>query len=1054
MKFRNLIYTLILAMGLVACNNPHSDEIVFPNSEGRITLEVSAKNPLLKVDESGLAGEVTFLSRGGEIVLDVLTNQSAWSYTKSQDSSWLTAKDSDYFLRLSTEENNTGEIRTATITITAEREGERVEFVLTVSQNFIGQAELGLSTSSLRMEAHTSLRQVVRVESSDDEWEFDCTCSWLLIEKNGEELILTADDNRRNAQRETFIRLFVEREGAVALESVLTVRQDGNAFVTLASYNVATDDEGAKKSLAVKANPELEWAVESDGSSWFSVKKLSAEELEVEINPNDAGLERKGSFTIEVGDENNSAQATVKVHQIGTDTEELIYEIEIVEPFHLITAAPVLTTSTGGSIAVDWGDGSEVETFESRRGTHTYKEPGLYTISITGEAHQLKFSDGSSFAPELKNIISWGQLGLKNAADMCLGCSGLESIPNDVAGSFANVKSFLGAFSACESLKEIPAGLFRHATLAKNFEDCFSHSRSISEIPAGLFDNCTAAERFINTFYATGTGYVSTSSTLPNFSEVKAMVQQGVLRAIPEGLFDKCTAAQKFDYVFGATAIESIPEGLFANNSAATIFTGAFSACVNLTEIPAGLMRGATGALDIKYMFAGCDGIKEIPTGMFTNNSAVTNLEYIFYKTGISKLSKGTFEGLSGVKTVGAVFQDCLSLCEIEEGAFDGLSAAKSFKYCFSGCTSLRSIPEGLFAGLTAAYEFKSTFEDSGLESIPAGLFADARDYSGADLTYMLAGCKNLKTVPAGLFDTFTTVTSPGFRSLFEHSGIESVPAGLFAKSVKITTGFEDLFYMCEELKTIEGSIFPTSENVSSLAYTFSGCSSLESLPADLFTPLAASKTKFTATFYGCTSLASLPEGLFAENTAATQFTNTFNSCTSLKSIPANLLGSKEKVTTVKGIFDGCSSLESIPAGLFAECPAITSFERAFAECSSLRSLPAELFAAIGTKSSSVTFAECFQNCSSLESLPAGLFDTVRRINYVDYCFDGCSSLKGESPYTIVVDSEGVEQKVHLYERVKGDDFATVPSSSSAHTKCFAGCNGLTDYDNIPSDWK
>ena len=1052
MKIRRLIYIAALVAFATSCVDDVPAEIVPPQSEGRLTLEVSSENPLFAMNGAS-EGNVLFRTRGGEIVLDVLTNQASWSY-KAVDAEWLTITADDYFLTLAADRNEGSEIRKATILVEASREGgEQACVELSVTQNHSGMPEVSLAANALRVEAHTSLRQEVAVESNCDEWSFDCTCSWLLIEKSDKGLVLTADDNGFEAQRECVIEV-TAGVGESAVKDRLTVRQDGDAFIRLGSYNVATDDEGDTKSVVINCNPELEWSFATDGSEWFSAIKGEGSELLVTIDPNAVGLERTGSITLTVGDENNSASATLKVFQIGTDTEELIYEIEVTEPGWLHTAAPVLTTSSGGTITVDWGDGSEIEKFDSRRGTHAYKEPGYYTLTITGEAHQLEFSDGKNFCPEVKNIISWGKLGVKNAADMCLGCSGLESIPNDVAGSFADVKSFIGAFSACESLKEIPSGLFRYATVAKNFEDCFSHSGSISSIPEDLFANCVAAERFINTFYGTGSGYVSTSSTLPNFNEVKGIVEKGVLKEIPEGLFRNCAAALRFDYVFGATAIESIPEKLFANNAAATIFTGAFSACVNLKAIPAGLMTGAVGATDIKYLFAGCCSVEEIPSGMFTNNTAVTNLEYIFYKTGVEKLLKGTFAGLSSVKTMGAVFQDCTSLEEIEEGVFEGLSAVKSFKYCFSGCTALKSVPATLFAGLTTAYEFKSTFEDSALESVPVELFADARDYSGADLTYMLAGCENLKTVPAGLFDKFTTVTSPGFRNLFSDSGIESVPAGLFEKNVKVSTGFENLFENCEQLTTIEGSIFPTSSNVSSLAYAFHNCTSLKSVPAGLFDPLAESKTKFTATFARCSALEELPAGLFALNTVATQFTNTFNSCTALKSVPADLLGSKEKTTTVKGIFDGCTALESIPAGLFAGTPAITSFERAFAGCSSLTELPADLFAAIGTKTSSITFAECFMECSALESLPASLFDTVRRINYIDSCFEGCSSLTGESPYTVVVNENGEEQKVHLYERTRGTEFPTAPTSSSAHTKCFADCSGLSDYDAIPAEWK
>lgn len=1052
MKLRKMIYCAVLMLGAVACKEDIGQNIVPSTSEGRITLEVCSESGLLTMEESGAAGKVLFRSRGGELFVDVVTNQEEWRWG-ADGAEWLTIEADEYGLLLTADANTTDASRKATIVIITNRGAENLAVELAVEQNHAGVPEIELASQALNFKAHTSLQQRVVVTTNQDEWDFDCTCPWLLIEKGEGELILTADDNRENLQRTTTIELTTGMGDNLATER-LVVSQDGNAFIKLASHNIATDDDGGTKRVEIISNPELDWDFVTDGSEWFEAQR-EEETLLVTVAANEGGLERFGTLTITVGDEDNSASVTMRVHQIGVDTEELIYEVEITEPDFLHTAAPVLTTSSGGSITVDWGDGSELETFESKRGTHTYATPGMYTITITGEAHQLEFSDGKNICPELKNIISWGLLGVKNAADMCLGCVNLESIPNDVVGSFANVKSFLGAFSCCESLKEIPAGLFRYATLAKNFEDCFSHSASITEIPEDLFVNCTAAERFTYAFYGVGTGVVDTTSTLPNFNtEVKPLVQQGRLKAIPEGLFRNCASAQRFDYVFGATAIESIPEGLFANNSAATIFTGAFSACVNLKSIPAGLMKNATGATDIKYMFAGCESVTEIPTGIFVNNSAVTNLEYIFYKTGVKKLSAGTFEGLTGAKTIGAVFQDCLSLSEIEEGVFDGLTAAKSFKYCFSGCTALKSVPEGLFRGLTTAYEFKSLFESAALESVPAGLFADARDYSMADLSYAFAWCENLKTVPATLFEKFTTASSYLFQNTFYKSGIESIPEGLFAKNVKVSTGFESTFEGCEKLTTIEGSIFPESTSVSALEYTFAGCTALESIPEGLFAPLAGSQTKFTATFALCTGLKTLPEGLFADNTLAKQFTNTFNGCSALETLPANLLGSKEKTTSVKSMFENCTSLITLPADLFAQAPAITSFESTFAGCKALTELPAELFAAIGTKTSSITFAECFMGCSSLTSIPVGLFDTVRRINYIDNCFEDCSSLTGESPYTIIVAEDGTEQKVHLYERTRGTDFPTVPSSSSAHTACFKGCSGLSDYESIPTDWK
>lgn len=1052
MRYLHLIIAITAtALISVACSDNPDVKIEPPMSEGRTTIALSSDSELFSENADTGEAYVRFKTRGGEVALDVVTNASSWSYT-ADGGEWLTLSKDDYFLYVTAEENTTGQERSATITITA-TEGERMaERQLRITQRHSGQPEISLSVNNHNFKAHTQLSVDVAVEANVDDWSFDTTCSWLLIERTEQGLRITAEDNATILKRSTTVTV----EAGVGEDvdnASLTVTQDGNAFIVVGSNNVTADDNGGTKSLSVSANPELEIMVENITADWFTVD-VSHDSVVVVVEENRGGNERVGVFDIVVGEEDNRAMAQVNVRQIGPDTDELIYEIEVQEPNHTTTAAPVLSAGGGGHIFVDWGDGSEVEEFVEVRGTHVYAEPGMYTITITGEAKSLQFGSDTEVTTELKNIVSWGTLGYTTAADMCLGCVALESIPNDVAGSFANVKSFNGAFSCCESLSEIPSGLFRYATSAKRFEDCFSHSASISAIPADLFQNCTLAEDFSYAFYATGTGIVSTNSTLTNFASVSEQVRGGQLRSIPEGLFSKCTKALQFDYVFGATSVESIPEDLFSASAEATIFTGAFSACVCLESIPEKLMLNATAATDIKYMFAGCSSITEIPSGLFVNNAAVTNLEYIFYRTGVGTLQEGIFEGLSGVKTVGAVFQDCKSLTTIEEGVFDGLTSAKSFRYCFADCTSLRSIPEGLLRDMTAAYEFTYMFHNTALESVPEGLFADARDYSSADFTYMFSECPNLRTVPAGLFARFTKVTSPGYRNLFDYSGIETIPAGLFENSTAVSTGFESLFENCLELTTIEGSIFPETTSVSSIAYLFCNCPKLESIPEDLFAPFGEAKLKFTATFAACSSLSEIPAELFSANTKAKQFSETFADCVSLESIPEGLLASCAEVTSVKGMFHGCSSLSAIPADLFAGCPAVTSFETTFAECSSLRAVPEGLFSSIGTKSSSITFAECFAECTSLESIPVSLFDTVRRINYIDGCFEGCESLVGESPYTVIVADDGTETKVHLYERERGDDFPTVPSSSSAHADCFAGCKKLTDYSDMPSSWR
>jgi hypothetical protein len=832
------------------------------------------------------------------------------------------------------------------------------------------------------------------------------------------------------------------------------------AYVKIGDSYLFADYEGTVKSVAVDVAEGYEWKINTSGDDWFSAERVN-DELVVTFSKSDDKLERKGVLTLAVGEGENVAKDSIIVWQIGTDTHELIYEVETTEPGQRVIAAPILTYQNGGKMTVDFGDGSEPASYENQRVYKEYAEPGIYTIIISGEnIHNLEFSYNDKICPELKRIHSWGKMGYKNAANMCKGCINLESIPNDVAGSFEDVGSFVAAFLGCEKLKEIPAGLFRHATGAKKFANCFRYTTSISEIPADLFAKNTLAEEFYYTFYGTGTDFAITNEALVinsgNYkdsypAELEASIASGKLCTLPEGLFANCPNITRFEYIFGATAITAIPEKIFANNSAATNYEGVCYACVNLKEIPAKLMEKATAATNIKYMFSGCLALTDIPTAMFENCTEVTNLEALFYmSSGIKSVKKDTFKGLSKVKTIGSVFQGCTSLTEVEEGVFDGLTAAKSFPYCFADCTSLRTIPAGLLRGMTTAYEFESMFANTAIETVPEGLFDEVRDYDLADYAYIFAECKNLKTVPAKLFDHVTELASDGMECIFYKSGVETIPAGLFATCTKAdSTSFEAVFENCPELHTIEGSIFPEVTTINSMKQIFYNCPKLENLPADLFKPLGSAKLKFTNAFTGCTSLKTLPEGLFSTCTKATHFTCAFADCTALETIPEQLLSACAEVTYVDGMFVGCTALKSIPEKLFANSPKINTFEETFAECAALESIPEKLFSSIGTTTTSIVFTKCFYGCSALKSIPAGLFDTVRRISFIDNCFSGCTALTGESPYTMIGD-----KKVHLYERTQGTDFPRIPSNSTAHADCFAGCEGLSDYAAMPTTWR
>ena len=99
MKLKNILYCLALSTAMAACVKGGDPLKPLP-SEGRVTLEVYSDNPLLEMDESGDAGQVAFKTRGGSVIMDVLTNQGEWKY-EAEDSDWLEVSADRHFLTIS-----------------------------------------------------------------------------------------------------------------------------------------------------------------------------------------------------------------------------------------------------------------------------------------------------------------------------------------------------------------------------------------------------------------------------------------------------------------------------------------------------------------------------------------------------------------------------------------------------------------------------------------------------------------------------------------------------------------------------------------------------------------------------------------------------------------------------------------------------------------------------------------------------------------------------------------------------------------------------------------
>lgn len=231
---------------------------------------------------------------------------------------------------------------------------------------------------------------------------------------------------------------------------------------------------------------------------------------------------------------------------------------------------------------------------------------------------------------------------------------------------------------------------------------------------------------------------------------------------------------------------------------------------------------------------------------------------------------------------------------------------------------------------------------------------------------------------------------------------------------------------------------------VSDFYGTFCGCTSLKSIPKNLFA-YCYSARQFNCTFEHCLSLTDIPETLFSSCENVDTFNATFRECTDLRSIPSGLFSKCQNIKSFAWTFENCIGLESLPDGLFSNCSNVLEFIGVFDECKSLKTIPATLFSGCPEVR---TFERCFMYCVSLLSIPSELFSNCSKVSNFCYTFWFCTSATGESPYSVV---DGA--KVHLYERYLYPDVFVRPYDVGEY-RCFTGSYKLSDYDSIPTGWK
>ena len=292
----------------------------------------------------------------------------------------------------------------------------------------------------------------------------------------------------------------------------------------------------------------------------------------------------------------------------------------------------------------------------------------------------------------------------------------------------------------------------------------------------------------------------------------------------------------------------------------------------------------------------------------------------------------------------------------------------------------VRLIGTGVIPFIPGLANFQSTFQDTGLRSIPTDLFRYNTQVSTSGFYATFYGCSNLTgSIPTDLFRYNTLVSTIGFYQTFRScTKLTGIPTDLFRYNTLVSVnGFNATFSDCTNLS---GSIptdlfrYNTQVSVNGFYQTFYNCPSLTgSIPTDLFRyNTQVSGGGFGGTFYNCSNLTgSIPTDLFRYNTLVSGggFSYTFSNCSNLTgSIPTDLFRYNTQVSGggLDATFRSCPSLTgSIPTDLFRYNTQCTSFNSTFYLCPKLQQ-NANIFYADGEQSTrflnqSVDFTNCFR---------------------------------------------------------------------------------------------
>ena len=192
-----------------------------------------------------------------------------------------------------------------------------------------------------------------------------------------------------------------------------------------------------------------------------------------------------------------------------------------------------------------------------------------------------------------------------------------------------------------------------------------------------------------------------------------------------------------------------------------------------------------------------------------------------------------------------------------------------------------------------------------------------------------------------------------------------------------------NIFQMFDSLKTIKNIKLLNTSNVTSMAFMFSGCKSLESIDITNFNTSTVKNMRWM--FANCQKLTTINLKEI-DTSQVTDMSYMFQNCSSLANLDVSSFDTSQVKNTAQ-MFAGCKQLTEINLNNF-DTSQVTSMYNMFSDCSSLTNLDLSGFNTSNTTSTTYMFS----NCNNLTSLNVRSFDTSKVTN-MGSMFSGCSNL-------------------------------------------------------------